>query len=107
MRKRGLVSLIVVVLMGGCKEAAHQPGPVIALYQKDGGPDYTKSEGVYDAAVVHRFFESRPELTNKFVGKGGVCSMSTEPASPEAKQNGMICQGAIAADWKHSMKTSQ
>jgi len=107
MRKYGFVLLGGLLLVGGCKEAAHHPGPVIALYQKDGGPDYTKSEGVYDAAVVHKFFESRPELAEQFVGKGGVCSLSTEPGSPEAKQNGMICQSAIAADWKHSMKTSQ
>ena len=106
MRKYGLFLLGGLVLVSGCKEAAHQPGPVIALYQKDGGPNYTKADGVYDAAVVHKFFESRPELHDQFAGKGGVCSQVTE-SSEEAKQNSMICQSAIAADWKRSMQTSQ
>ncbi len=107
MRKSGLLLLGGLLLVSGCKEAAHQSGPVIALYQKSGGPDYTKSEGVYDAAVIHKFFESRPDLTDQFVGKGGVCSLATESGSPEAKQNSIICQSAIAADFKRSMKPVQ
>ena len=105
MRKYGLVLLGGLVL-GGCREAAQQPGPVIALYQKNGGPDYKRGEGAYDAAVVHKFFESRPELHDPFVGKSGVCSQ-VRPDSPEASQNNMICQSAIAADWKRSTQSNQ
>ena len=102
MRKNAFVLFGILFLVGGCKEAARQPGPVIALYQKDGGPDYHKAEGAYDAAVVDKFFLSRPELHDSFVGKGGVCSQLNDVAD-EAKQNSMICQSVISANMKRTM----
>ena len=90
------------MLVSGCKEATHQPGPVIALYQKDGGPDYHRGNGVYDAAIVDKFFLSRPELHDSFAGKGGVCSQVSDTPD-EAKQNSMICQSVISANMKRMM----
>ena len=100
-----LCSLIAV---GGCKDAhlSHQPGPVIALYQKDGGPAYQANGGSYNTAVVDKFFESHPDVIDSFVDHG-VCSQVTDPTSDEATQNSMICQSATSASMTRNMKKFQ
>lgn len=100
--------LCALVLVGGCKDAhqLHQPGPVIALYQKVGGPAYQTSPGSYNTAVVDKFFESRPDVLDSFVNHG-VCSQVTDPASDEATQNSMICQSATSASMTRNMKKYQ
>ena len=87
---------------GGCK-AANSPGPALALYAKDGGPAFQKSPGVYDPLVVGAFFRSHPGVLPSFVDHG-VCSLKTDPASPEAMPNGVICQEAMVVSMEISMK---
>ena len=106
MRTVKLLVCSALILVGGCKDAhlAHQPGPIIALYLKDGGPAYESSPGTYNRAVVDKFFESRPDVIDSFVNNG-VCNNSvTDTASDEATQNSMICQIATSASMKRSLQ---
>ena len=104
---RGMKSLLLcaVVLVGGCKDAhqLHQPGPIIALYQKDGGPAYQTSSTTYDRVAVEKFFETHPDVIDSFINHG-VCSQISEQTSDEATQNGMICSSATSASMKRSLQ---
>ena len=86
----------------GCK-ATHPSGPVLALYTRDGGPAFQKGPGVYDPLVVGAFFKAHPEVLPSF-GDHGVCSLRTDPASPEATPSGVICQEAMVVSMEISMK---
>lgn len=100
--------LSAFIVVGGCKNAPQlrQPGAVISLYQKDGGPAYETSPGTYNSALVDKFFESRPDILDAFVNHG-VCSQVTDTASDEATQNNMICQSATSASMTRTMKKYQ
>ena len=102
--KESTVKLWIVTLgvLAGCKSVP-PPGPVLALYQKDGGPVFQKSPDVYDPLVVNAFFKSHPEVLPSFIDHG-VCSLRTDPASPEAMPNGVICQEAMVVSMGISMK---
>lgn len=81
----------------GCKNA-HPPGPVLALYAKDGGPSFQKGPGTYDPLVVDSFFKSHPDVLPSFVDHG-VCSLKTDPMSDEATANGIVCRSAANASF--------
>ncbi len=89
----------------GCKNV-HPPGPVLALYAKDGGPAFQKSPGTYDPLIVDDFFRSHPDVLPSFVDRG-VCSLKTDPMSDEATVNGIICQSAANVSFGIGMKKFQ
>ena len=97
--------LCVLVLVSGCNSAhqLHQPGPIISLYQKDGGPTYQTGPGTYSPLIVENFFKSHPAFIDSFVNHG-VCSQVTDPASDEATQNRVICQGATTVSMDRSFQ---
>ena len=105
MRLVAAFCITTLLLMSGCK-AAHQPGPLISLYQKNGGPSYETSPGVYDRAVVDKFFRSHAGVIDSFV-KNGVCNQTSDPRSDEAAQNSLICQSATAASMENSFRKYQ
>lgn len=96
----GIVGALGVV--EGCK-SAHPPGPVVALYMKDGGPSFEKSPGAYDPLTVSRFFEAHPDVLPSFVDHG-VCSLKIDPKSDEATANSVICQSAASVSFGKSLK---
>ena len=102
--KRKLAMMLVVAagVLSGCR-GTYPPGPVLTLYAKDGGPAFQKGPGVYDPLVVGGFFKAHPEVLPSFVDHG-VCSLRTDPASPEAMPNGVICQEAMVVSMEISMK---
>lgn len=92
----------LLCLLIGCKSAP-PPGPILALYQKNGGPAFEKARGTYDPLVVDAFFRAHPNLLPSFIDHG-VCSLRTDPLSPEAMPNGVICQSAMTVSMGISMK---
>lgn len=78
----------VVFTFAGCK-ALRPPGPVIALYEKDGGPSSRKAPGIYDPLVVSKFFR----LTRMFCPalSSMVCVRSGSIQSPTKRQPTVSC----------------
>jgi hypothetical protein len=101
-RKSASLLLLATASVGafvitGCK-TDHPKGAIIALYEKDGGPDFKRADGLYDNAAIIKFFNANPALTKDFVERpGGVCNLNTEPISDEMEQNKLICAAAIPA----------
>jgi hypothetical protein len=82
--------------INGCK-SEHPKGAILALYEKDGGPEFKRADGLYDNAPIIKFFNANPELTKGFVERpGGVCNLTTDPTSEEMQPNKLICAAAIA-----------
>lgn len=93
---------VTLLTLAGCRSAPPL-GPILTLYQKDGGPAFEKVPGTYDPLVVGAFFRSHPGVLPSFIDHG-VCSLKTDPASPEAMPNGVICQEAMVVSMEISMK---
>ena len=91
-----LVGLSVGAIVSGCN-SNHPKGAIVALYEKDGGPVFKKSDGSYDTAAINKFFAANPTLTKGFVEHpGGVCNQTTASTlSDEADANRLICGAAI------------
>lgn len=93
--------IVLIALLASCKSTP-PPSPILALYQKDGGPLFEKAPGTYDPLVVGAFFRSHPGVLPSFIDHG-VCSLKMDPASPEAMPNGVICQEAMVVSMEISM----
>lgn len=105
LRRVQILTIGIVGALGileGCR-SVHSPGPVIALYAKDGGPSFEKSPGTFDPATVREFFEAHPAVLPSFIDHG-VCSLKIDPKSDEAMASGVICQSAAAVSFGKGLK---
>ena len=58
--------VVAADVLSGCR-GTYPPGPVLALYAKDGGPAFQKGPGVCDPLAVGGFFKAHPEVLPSFV----------------------------------------